>query len=52
LTLRVVGRQAVPRVKACAVAASMAGVRAPGEAACGRQRKHYAQDDLRRKDTW
>jgi hypothetical protein len=40
----------------------MAGVKAPGdlsgvalakpEAAAGRQRKRYTQDDLRRKDTW
>ena len=36
----------------CAVAASMAGVKAPGEGASGRQRKRYTQDDLRRKDTW
>jgi hypothetical protein len=36
----------------CAVAASMAGVKAPGEAAIGRQRKRYSQDDLRRRDTW
>lgn len=35
----------------CAVAASMAGVTALGEGACGRQRKRYTQDDLRRKDT-
>ena len=35
----------------CAVAASMAGVKAPGETASGRQRKRYTQDDLRRKDT-
>jgi hypothetical protein len=32
----------------CAVAASMAGVKAPGEAAAGRQRKKYTQADLRR----
>ena len=36
----------------CAVAASMSGVKAPGEAASGRQRKRYTQSDLRRKDTW
>jgi len=36
----------------CAVAASMAGVKAPGETASGRRRKRYTQDDLRRKDTW
>ena len=36
----------------CAVAASMAGVKALGETAAGRQRKRYTQDDLRRKDTW
>ena len=36
----------------CAVAASMAGVKAPGETAAGRQRERYTQDDLRRKDTW
>ena len=34
----------------CAVAASMAGVKAIGESAAGgRQRKRYTQDDLRRK---
>ena len=35
----------------CAVAASMIGVRAPGEAAASRHRKRYTQDDLRRKET-
>jgi len=30
----------------CAVAASMAGVKAPGETAAGRQRKRYTQADL------
>jgi hypothetical protein len=35
----------------CAVAASMAGVKVPGEGASGRRRKRYTQDDLRRKDT-
>jgi hypothetical protein len=33
-------------------AASMSGVKAPGEAAPGRQRKRFTQDDLRRKNTW
>ena len=33
----------------CAVAASMAGVKAPGEAAAGRQRKRYTQADLSRR---
>jgi len=28
---------------------AMAGVKAPGEAASGRQRKRYTQDDLRRR---
>ena len=61
-TLRIAGRRAVPRVKGCAVAASMAGVKAPGdlsgvalakpEAPSGRERKRYTQDNLRRKDTW
>ena len=51
-----------PRVKGCAVAAWMAGVKAPGdlsgvalakpEAPSGRERNRYTQDDLRRKDTW
>jgi len=34
----------------CAAAATMVGVKAPAEAAAGRQRKRYTQDDLRRKD--
>jgi hypothetical protein len=34
------------------VAASMAGVKAPGEAAAGRQRKRYTQKDLTRKTPW
>jgi len=34
----------------CAAAASMCGVKAPGETAAGRSRKRYTQDDLRRKD--
>ena len=34
----------------CAVAASLAGVKAAGEPTAGRQRKRYTQDDLRRKD--
>jgi hypothetical protein len=33
----------------CAVAASMAGVKAPGETAAGRQRKRYTQADLQRR---
>ena len=33
----------------CAAAASMVGVKAPGETAPERQRKRYTQDDLRRK---
>jgi hypothetical protein len=33
----------------CAVAASMAGVKAPGETAAGRQRKRYTQADLMRR---
>ena len=36
----------------CAVAASMAGMKVPEEAASGRQRKLHTQDDLRKKDTW
>ena len=32
----------------CAVAASLAGAKAPGETAPNRQRKRYTQDDLRR----
>ena len=32
----------------CAVAASMVGVKAPGETALSRQRKRYTQADLRR----
>jgi len=35
----------------CAVAPSMAGVKAPGETPADRQRKRHRQDDLRRKDT-
>ena len=35
----------------CAVAASMVGVKAFGEAASGRQRKRYTQEDLRRKES-
>ena len=34
------------------VAASMAGVKAPGEVASGRQRKRYTQKDLTRRDSW
>ena len=33
----------------CAVAASLAGVKAAGETAAGRQRKRYTQDDLIRR---
>ena len=33
----------------CAVAASMAGVEAPGETATGRQRRRYTQADLARR---
>lgn len=33
----------------CAAAASMCGVKAPGELEPGRQRKRYTQDDLRRR---
>lgn len=33
----------------CAAAASMCGVKAPGEAEPGRARKRYTQDDLRRR---
>ena len=36
----------------CAVAASMAGVKAPGETTAGRQRKRYTQEDLTRKESW
>jgi len=34
----------------CAVAASMAGVKAAGESAAGRQRKRYSQKDLTRRE--
>ena len=36
----------------CAVAASIAGAKTPGEAAPARQRKRYTQDDLRRTPSW
>ena len=36
----------------CAVAASMAGVKVPGEAVADQQPKQFTQDDLRRTDTW
>jgi chloramphenicol 3-O-phosphotransferase len=33
----------------CAVAASMVGIKVPGETTPKRQRKRYSQDDLRRR---